>query len=60
MATVRGPRAHVDAARSNCTSLIGTSSAAAHFAAEKDRRDDEHAAPSYTSSYLTGPAAALN
>ena len=41
MATVRGPRARVEAARYSCTSDVGTSSAAALLAAEKDRRDNE-------------------
>jgi hypothetical protein len=43
MAAVQGARAHVAAARSSSTSYVGTSSAAALPAAEKDRRDDEHA-----------------
>ena len=47
MATVRGPRAYVDAARSSSTSGVDTSSAAALPAAEKDRRDDEHAVTSH-------------
>ena len=46
MATVRDPRAHVDAARNSCTSSVRTSSAAALLAAEKDRRDDELAVTS--------------
>ena len=47
MATVRGPRAYVDAARSSSTSGVCTSSAAALPAAEKDRCDDEHAVTSH-------------
>ena len=46
MAAVQGARAHVAAARSSSTSYVGTSSVAALPAAEKDRRDDEHAVTS--------------